>query len=221
MLFGRNDVKRRTAIGVIRDIVEVVAIVAAGAWAFYIFAYENRIKPSWASPEINFSATMQRLGETNGLLAVRLHQTMHNFGTVPALFLGLAVNVYGQSVAPARGRNEPPQTGTTYKYQALFRTTPPDPVYSLAYVTRLGDPTSTQVTELDPGDTLENDYMLFVPSGRYDLLTVEINGVYVKSRDRSVATRIVRSSSGAAKITAPAAPGVTTYDTNPLTSLNL
>ena len=86
VLFGRHDAKRRTTVGLIRDVVEVVAIVAAGAWAFYIFAYENRIKPSWASPEVNFTATMQRLGERNGLIAVRVHQTMHNFGTVPANF---------------------------------------------------------------------------------------------------------------------------------------
>lgn len=221
MLFGRHDAKRRTTVGLIRDVVEVVAIVAAGAWAFYIFAYENRIKPSLASPEVNFTATMQRLGERNGLIAVRVHQTMHNFGTVPANFLGLAMNVYGERVAPTGEKAAPPVPDTRYKYQALFRTSRPEPIYSIAYVTRRGDPTSTQSTDLDPGDTLQNDYTLFVPRGRYDLLTVEINGVYVKSLDQRVPTRIVRSPSGSAKISAANAAGVTTYDTYPLTSLNL
>jgi hypothetical protein len=40
---------------------DVVAIVAAGVWAFYVFAYENRIKPSLAGPEVNVVASMQRL----------------------------------------------------------------------------------------------------------------------------------------------------------------
>ena len=35
---------------IVRDVVEVIAIVAAGIWAFYVFAYENRIKPSISNP---------------------------------------------------------------------------------------------------------------------------------------------------------------------------
>lgn len=217
---GRSHAGRRTTVGLVRDIVEVAAIIAAGAWAFYIFVYENRIKPSWANPEVTFAASMQRVGETNGLIAVRLHQSMHNFGAVPAYFLGVAVDVYGLRATPILLRNEPPQANTQYKYQALYRTSKPEPVYSLAYVTRLADPASTQFTDLDPGDTLENDYTFYVPRGRYDLLTLEINGVFVKSQDR-IPARIVRASSGAAKISASKSTNITTYDTNPVTSLSL
>ena len=96
------------------------------------------------------------------------------------------MNVYGERVAPTGEKATPPVPDTRYKYQALFRTSRPEPIYSIAYVTRRGDPTSTQSTDLDPGDTLQNDYTLFVPRGRYDLLTVEINGVYVKSLDQKV-----------------------------------
>ena len=56
---GRDD-----RIAVVRDVVEVVAIVAAGIWAFYIFAYENSFKPSHAPPAINVKTTLQKLGAT-------------------------------------------------------------------------------------------------------------------------------------------------------------
>jgi hypothetical protein len=49
MLFGGSKQARdHHAVAIVRDVVEVVAIIAAGAWAFYIFAYENRIKPAMA-----------------------------------------------------------------------------------------------------------------------------------------------------------------------------
>jgi hypothetical protein len=55
MLFGARRSRDPHAFAVVRDIVEVVAIVAAGIWAFYVFAYENRIKPSLADPNVDVS----------------------------------------------------------------------------------------------------------------------------------------------------------------------
>jgi hypothetical protein len=221
VLFGSKREGREGAIATVRDVVEIVAILAAGVWAFYVFAYENRIKPSWANPQVNFSASLQRLGERKGLIALRLHQRLHNLGTVPAHFLGVAINVYGERVSSATARRTPPAPGTTYTYKAFFQTTREDPIYSLAYVTSLGDPTSTQITKLDPGDTLENDYTLYVPRGRYDLLTVEISGVFTKNDGAVVPTRIERSAQGAARIVPSDASKATVADTNPVTSLNL
>ncbi len=221
MLFGSKREGREGAIATVRDLVEIVAILAAGAWAFYVFAYENRIKPSWASPQVNFSASLQRLGERDGLVALRLHQRLHNFGTVPAHFLGVAINVYGERVSSASARRAPPAPTTTYTYKAFFQATREDPIYSLAYVTSLGDPQSTQVTNLDPGDTLENDYALYVPRGRYDLLTVEVSGAFTKSEGTVIPTHIERSPQGAAKIVTSDITKATVADTNPVTSLSL
>jgi hypothetical protein len=220
LIFGRRN-DREGAVAVVRDIVEIVAIVTAGIWAFYIFAYENRIKPSWATPEVNFAATMQRIGSHNGLTAVRLHQEMQNIGTVPAYFLGLAVNVYGERVTKPPRRNQPPLPGTNYKYGAYFLRSAADPVYSQAYVTRLGDPSSTQTTELDPGDKLANDYTFYVPVGRYDLLTIEINGIFTKFPDAVIPTRLVRSGGGAVTLVTADTSRTTQYDTNPVTTLAL
>jgi hypothetical protein len=91
----------------------------------------------------------------------------------------------------------------------------------LAYVTKLGDPQSTQITKLDPGDTLENDYTLYVPRGRYDLLTVEISGVFTKSEGPVIPTHIERSPQGAAKLVTSDITKATVADTNPVTSLSL
>ena len=46
MLFSSRDPEHRShLLHLVRDVVEIVAIVLAGAWAFYVFIYENRIVP--------------------------------------------------------------------------------------------------------------------------------------------------------------------------------
>src|ERR1700727_3009702 len=89
MLFFRKARNLRSvyAIAIVRDVVEVIAIVAAGIWAFYVFAYENRIKPSMASPEVDITSSIQRLSERNGLIAVGVRLELRNIGTVKAHFL--------------------------------------------------------------------------------------------------------------------------------------
>ena len=221
MLHGTRHETRPHVLAVVRDAVEIVAIVAAGAWAFYVFAYENRIKPSFASPEVNFQASLQRLGEKNGLIAVRLHQGIRNIGTVEAYFVGVVVNVYGERVNRSAGRIAPPPAAPTYRYAAFYRTTPEDAVYSLGYITRMGDPSSSQITELQPGDTIENDYTFYVPTGRYDVLTVEINGVFTKYGDALIPAHLERSPQGAARVAFVQSPKTILYDTNPVTSLSL
>ena len=63
-----------------RDVVEILAIVAAGAWAFYTFVYENQIKPTLEKPEAQVESVLTKLGERNGLVAVRSRVTIANVG---------------------------------------------------------------------------------------------------------------------------------------------
>ncbi|HEY1428948.1 MAG TPA: hypothetical protein VGF18_05205, partial [Candidatus Tumulicola sp.] len=161
-----------TSLGRVRDIVEIVAIVAAGIWAFYIFAYENRIRPSFAQPEVNIGATLQRLSERNGQIAVGLHIDLRNVGTVNTDFLGLAVNVYGQRVLSTTPNGGEPNDPLSYERKAFYRLSKPVPVYSWAYVTRLGNPHTGVDTTMDPGTSIENYRVFYVPAGKFDLLTV-------------------------------------------------
>src|SRR5271170_4421999 len=100
MFSVRNGRHRSHVTAMIRDVVEVVAILAAGAWAFYIFIYENRIVPATAHPEVNFAASLQKVSRHNGLIGVRLETDMRNIGTVHAHFLGFAVAVVGERIEP-------------------------------------------------------------------------------------------------------------------------
>lgn len=219
-MFGRHE-SRGHAISLVRDVVEILAIIAAGIWAFYVFAYENHIKPSLAQPDVNISASMQRLSEHNGLISIRMHVVLHNIGTVHAHFLGLAVNVSGHRVIPSKATTMRLDGKASYGFAAFYHLTPGVPVVSTAYVTRLGDPSSTQDTELDPGTTVENDGVFYVPRHRFDLLTAEVDAVYTKYEDAVIPTRLEKTRSGAVRVVTTDAAKTNSFDVDPVTVLDL
>ncbi|MGA7354686.1 MAG: hypothetical protein WA431_05290 [Candidatus Cybelea sp.] len=203
-----------------RDVVEVVAIVAAGIWAFYVFAYENRIKPSLADPNVDVSAAMRKLSERNGLIGVGLDVQFHNVGTVRAHFLGLAVNVYGQRIVGSASKNAPKAGRLGYEYAGFYRAAPAVPVYSIAFITHLGDPKSLEDLPIDPGSTVKYERTFYVPQGRFDLLTLGIDAPYTKFEASPVPSRLQVSSQGAARILTPTS-GVWQFNLKPVTALDI
>lgn len=185
MLFGA---RRRAGQG------EIVAIVAAGIWAFYVFAYENRIKPSLADPEVNVTASMQRLGERHGLIAVGIRLQLHNIGTVKAHFLGMALNVYGQRVA--EGRPQISSGGRLLQYDFS------------GYA-------------LDPGSTLENERTFYVPQGRFDLLSLGFDAPYTKFDDATIPTHLEITPQGAARVATTLSSRIEQFNIMPVTSLDV
>ena len=222
MLFRRRqDPGENNAVAVVRDIVEIVAIVAAGVWAFYVFAYENRIKPAMASPEVDVKASMTRLSDRNGLIAVNLRLQLQNVSTVHAHFLGIAVNVYGERIVASSSPQFERRGSSRYNFRGFFRAQPRVPVYGYAYVTNLGDPSSSQDTKLEPGDTVANDRTFYVPKGRFDLLTLGVQFPYTKFDDATIPTHLTVTAAGEARVVTTLSPRVDQYFVIPVTSLDV
>lgn len=217
-----SDTASHRVIATVRDVVEVIAILAAGIWAFYVFAYENRIKPSMASPDLDVTASMQKISERNGLIAVGLHVQFHNIGTVKADLLAVALNVYGQRVLesqPRPGRNGHP---LQYVFGPYYQTGRMVPVYSNAYVTAHGDPATGEYTDLDPGTTINNYYTFYVPRGRFDLLTLGINAPYTKYENVKLPTHLITEAQGDVSVVVNGDQSkLERYKTLPVTSLDL
>jgi hypothetical protein len=194
---------RRRAIWVVRDVVEVVAILAAGIWAFYTFAYENRIKPSLAEPDLNFVVTMQKLGTHGGLTGVRLHTEIHNVGTVQANIVGLSYWVLGKRVELASRRRAPVVANGTATLQAFYRESRGTPVFGEAYLTDMADPHSVQRTSLEAGNDFAHDWLFFVPANRFNYLEAHFSARFTKE-DRSTPTTITFDRDGVPVFNVPA-----------------
>jgi hypothetical protein len=223
MLFSRKDRTENphgSSLTKVRDIVEIVAIVAAGVWAFYIFAYENRIKPSLAQPEANITASLQRLSEHNGLIAIGLHIDLRNVGTVNTHFLAIAFNVFGQRVMPALPATPKDREPLKYEFNGYYKLGPSIPVYSWSYITHLGNAHTGVDTELDPGTSIENYRIFYVPKGKFDLLTVGIDAPYTKL-ETTQPTHLSITSDGKARVVTTLTADIQKYDIDSVTSLDI
>ncbi len=220
MIFGSKRIGTTHATAIVRDVVEVVAIIIAGIWAFYIFAYENRIKPSFAKPDVNVTASMQRLGEHNGLVTVGLRLQLHNVGTVKTNFIGIAVNVFGERVVPATPPPQPQRPGTHYVFNGYYRLQDKATVYTLAYVTHIGDPSTGTETPLEPGTSVEIQRVFYVPKSRFDLLTMGFDAPYTKDDDVTIPSHLAVTPEGT-RVVAPLTSQVDQFNIIPVTTLDI
>ncbi len=193
-------VRRQHAIRIARDVVEIVAIVAAGVWAFYVFVYENRIKPGFAEPQITFATTMHRTSRHGNLLGIDVRTEIRTIGTVRANLLGFALTVNGQRVEAAHPERTPELVPSAHPYEAVlarfYRLTKPQPVYGYAYLTNLADPRTSKAWSFGPGDAVTQERVFYVPAGRYDVLTANVDAAWVKTDKGPVPATLVQKSYG-------------------------
>lgn len=196
MLFSSRDPDHGAhGIRITRDLVEILALIVAGVWAFYIFAYENRIKPSFTNPQVEFGATMAKVGERNGLIAVQLNTETRNIGQVPAHLIGYAIWIYGCQIEPSDRPQAPTGgSGQLNLEGAFYRRSACKPVYGYGYVTVLGDPKVTADLLLQPGDDEKSQDVFFVPVHRFGLLQAFIHARFTKIDNRVIPTKLVLNS---------------------------
>ena len=179
----------------LRDVVEVVAIVLAGAWALYVFVYQNGIKPGLAPPTLSFSVAMRRVGDDGNLTVIRVDETIHNDGSVRAHFLGHSLAVYGSRVIAL----DSPAPATSKATRTFW---PPDYAYSKTAglpprVRHPAWPPSTGVDMfVEPGETMPFNKEFYVPRGRFDRLTTYIASVFTKDDAKPIPTTMTIDSSG-------------------------
>jgi hypothetical protein len=175
----------------LRDVVEIIAILAAGIWAFYVFVYENNFKPSHAPPSINVTASIDKLGTHNGLIAVRIRVELRNSSSVSVRILANAVTVFGQHVALVSTKRLPLQTADEIELRAFYRASQSVPVYSSARLGKAVDPSSRFDSELDPGDSSSEEDVFYIPDKAFDLLTLRVNVLYAREGTKGLVVHIV------------------------------
>lgn len=88
-----------------RHLIEIVAFIVAALWAFYVFIYQERIKP--ASEELRMQPTVvvhhEMLASGREYVEVRL--TLKNLSGVNAKLDGMIINIYGRKFADTPGEH--------------------------------------------------------------------------------------------------------------------
>lgn len=78
-----------------RHVIEIVAIVSAAVWAFYVFVYQERIKPATAPPQLEHTIAVEHNAVAGGKEFVKVTTEFKNVGLSEVQLDGVLVNVYG------------------------------------------------------------------------------------------------------------------------------
>jgi hypothetical protein len=181
MLLRHDDEHHGGRLRTIRDIVEIVAIIAAGIWAFYTFIYETRILPAFTEPQANISETFEKVSEHNGLIGVRLVTTIKNVGTVRTNFLAFFVTVGGERVVPAQVRGKTKIDKFNYTLRSDYQTSQMVPVFMRGFITDHGDKESGAGLSLEPGEETRDEDLFYVKAGQFDILRAYVLARYTHS----------------------------------------
>ncbi|MBV8197368.1 MAG: hypothetical protein JO263_04485 [Candidatus Eremiobacteraeota bacterium] len=183
----------------VRIIVEVVAILAAGAWALYTFVYEQRIKPLAEAPSFSIATLVEQSAPTNGVVFVTVHKRLENTGNVGIDVAAEALSVYGEQIAKRTQRESRTESATRAQVTADVPRRKVALLFSIAKL-RNGAVTGNQniAFYVPPHSSAEAVYLVAVPARTYPVVLVKRRDFIAKAPiTPKVPVRIVRTPEGA------------------------
>ena len=164
-----------------RHIIEAVAIVCAGMWAFYTFIYQEKIKPASEPAALNVSISVHSLRHDPVRDILGLELVFRNTGKTEIDIAADGYNVWGENYAnhPRIRTNE---RIDRRQYDAGL------PIVSRRLITAFielrdaaqGGRLGTHII-LEPAESETIDEVFAVPRGAYDVVNAQIIAVPVKT----------------------------------------
>lgn len=173
---------RRTALraSIVKDVIQAVAITAAGIWALTTFWYREQYLPKRTDANVIVHGKLERLGERDGVVTVRLTATAQNPGRAVARLLGYTVTGYGHRVRPATGDAglPPPPALDTPLQQGAYLAVSPELTTTRTPLTSYGsvfEPFNGKGnTTVRPDGAMEFEEMFLVPRGELALFEAQL-----------------------------------------------
>ena len=185
----------------LNTLVQTLAIVAAGAWGVYTFIYEARIKPGLEPPTVTVTTRLEKAGERDNRIAIRSTVTRKNVGQTGVRVLGLVYNVIG---VRAQFNDSPTEIagserGRADRVAAARDYTLSEPGTVILHQGTLftgagGD--DAQPSDLNPGEAVSRDLIVYADRTRYDLVRFEVRLAYTKDNDLPVRLHFEVSTKG-------------------------
>ncbi len=166
---------------------EIAALVVAALWGLYVFVYQERIKPAYAPAQLELNTFVSHTLTVSGQEFVSIDADLKNIGSADVRLVGISVSAYGlrfDKSVHARTDTHPGYQGWRDELRTLD-TTPPELLRSTADLFAASGHGNRNVTIAAGGDLHQVPPVTFgVPHGKFDVLTVRLQVVYVKGSDR-------------------------------------
>lgn len=190
-------------VATVRQIVEIVAIIAAGIWAFYTFIYEEQIKPAHEPLDSVETISLVHEGRIRGLDIIQVKILIQNTGKTEFDMVASNVEVYGYRYGRVQRLTE--------VYHDLYTDTDSAPTVAQHLIFSRVDLYDGAVNGragvhniVDPGSQTQGSYLIAIPHGRYDLLHAKFQYMPHKTplRGRFV-INVKRLAAGGFQLTSP------------------
>ena len=187
----RDDSHHHHPTAIVRDIVEVVAIILAGVWAIYVFVYVERVKPAIQEPRVLMTGSMQKLGEQHGLVAMEFNMTVHNAGQATVYLIADAFTATGVRFTTAGTPNTTTLFGGSDKiYARDARVASRTPIYRYIGLTRYVNPRYGGGYEIAPNEAVPFSGVFLVRRQDFDEVVLDASIGYTKVPNRLYPTRV-------------------------------
>jgi hypothetical protein len=161
----------------IKDILYIIAIAAAGVWALTTFWYQAVYLPNREAPLNTYTATTRVLGEKDGKLAIAVEAVIKNDGKVPQEFWGTVVTARGVRVVAEQnadgGWSEAETSPTLLRASRGYRTVV-DPRPLMAEADVISMPGRRLIVSSQAEATLIA-MTFFVERERFDAVLIEVD----------------------------------------------
>jgi len=186
----------------VRHIVEAVAIVAAGVWAFYTFVYTERIKPQLETPTAQFSVTFDRGHARGPIDEATFTITATNAGRADIDIIVEAFSVFGEKLGTTpqkKIRDTPPYALEDDRTLPVTKTVL---LYTSGFLrTGARNGRAGRHVVLRPTEHFDFRLPISWPRGRFDDLTLEYRFGYDRfPTPRKIDVRLVRRADGSIDI---------------------
>lgn len=173
----------------VSHIVQALAILAAGFWAFYTFIYEDRIKPASEPPITSITTSLTPVGKKGSLVAIQAKTQLRNIGKVRIRLLADTFNVVGITIQT--GRSEEKHSGSIKS--SLYSKEVGTQVLMKSGELLKGatvDPNGSYY--LDPNESVNKDFIIYVPDNKFDLIRMKSVFVITKNFTRMLPIKLVQ-----------------------------
>jgi hypothetical protein len=171
-----------------RRMLEVVAIIAAGAWAFYTFFYQEKIKPAGEPASIGEILRITRLGRDAQRDIIDASFGFRNTGKTEIDIAADGWNVWGIRYG-RRTRVQRDDTASTRMYHDTVPVVFQHLIASYADLRAASQGGRPASAILEPGAEFTLHDVIALPRGAYDVVKSEVIAVPVKTAEFGGSTR--------------------------------
>jgi hypothetical protein len=160
------------SVATLRDLVEILALVAAGAWAVFIWVVPE-IKARSQPPSLSLVGSLRDFGIRDNLILVGFKSDIRNTGRTDATIVAFSVTAVGHYC----DKSVRPQPNIYHRYDGQENE---EIVYRKIILTKVAYARSKQSLILPAGENYPLSDYFFVHRKKYDVVSLYVVAAYVR-----------------------------------------